>query len=113
MRSEGEVRGVGVEEGAENVSDLLPAGVGRDGAGSDLTGREVPDELLQLGETGVVGVADPVVAPALTDRHQPVLPRRLQARHLGLGEVHGAGLDLADLQVSRLTGELLEQGLVD
>ena len=39
---------VSVQEGAENVSDLLLAGVGRNGAGSDLKGREMSDERLQL-----------------------------------------------------------------
>ena len=54
-----------VQEGAENVPDLLLVGVGRDGAWCDLAGREMSDESLQLRETGVVGVTNPVVAAAL------------------------------------------------
>ena len=56
------------------------------------------NQLPQLRQRGVVGVADAVVAAALRHRHQAVVPRRRQRRHLGLGEVHRAGLDLAHLQ---------------
>ena len=73
----------------------------------------MPDEGLQLGETGVVGVADPVVVASLADGHQAVLASSLEAGHLGLGEVHRAGLDLTDLEVSLLTGQMFEERLVD
>ena len=56
------------------------------------------NQLPQLRQRGVVGVADAVVAAALRHRDQAVVPRRRQRRHLGLGEVHRAGLDLAHLQ---------------
>ena len=78
----------------------------------DCDWREVPDEGLQLGETGVVGVADPVVAAPLAHRDKSVLARGLQAGHLGLGEVHRAGLDLTDLEVSGLAGQMFEERLV-
>ena len=87
-----------VQEGGEEVPDLRPAAVGGDGAGGDLPGLEVPHQLPQLGQGGVVGVADSVVAAALRHRDQPVVPRSLQRGHLGLGEVHCARLDLAHLQ---------------
>ena len=54
----------------------------------------------------------PVIAPALTDRDQPVVSCGLQPLHLALCEVHGARLDLAHLELSQLAGELFEQWLV-
>ena len=61
----------------------------------------------------MVGVADPVVVASLADRHQAVLASSLQAGHLGLGEVHRAGLDLTDLEVSGLAGQMFEERLGD
>ena len=53
------------QEGGQYISDLLLAGVGRNGTRGDLVRGEVAHKHLQLGQTGVVGVADPVVAASL------------------------------------------------
>ena len=102
-----------MEESGEDLSDLLLAGVGRDCTGRDLSRGEVPDESLQLGETGVVGVADPVVAAALAHGDQPVLTGGLQAGHFCLGEVHRARLDLTHLELARLAGQVFEERLAE
>ena len=71
------------------------------------------NQLPQLRQRGVVGVADAVVAAALRHRHQAVVPRRRQRRHLGLGEVHRAGLDLAHLQQHQLQHSAVMVSLID
>ena len=70
--------------------------------------REVSDEGLSLQQTGMVAVADLVVAPVLTHHHPRVLARLLQLRHPVLVEGCGGGSDDADLELAPLTGKRVQ-----
>ena len=77
----------------------------RECQGCDEVGGEILDEALSLPQTGVVAVADPVAAAALTDRKARVLPSSLQLGHPLLGEESCPRSEEADLELAPLTGQ--------
>ena len=80
----------------------------RECQGCDEVGGEILDKALSLPQTGVVAVADPVAAAALTNRNARVLPSSLQLGHPLLGEESCPRSEEADLELAPLTGKRVQ-----